>query len=302
MPSLRLLHEMGWPLAGNVRLGWFAKNRDAFVIGNHADKLLLSPASVEVRKLSAHTDPYAAKTIAFDTQLNDEDVDALRAWGVEGFRFLSRQQYATMFTNKSWGSVCPVDQALAAGLRHGFPMAHPVSGSVVAMTDRAITLVGGESLKAKAPITAVLASSQHAIIFFGTNAGDLYAVVIEDQKLSKAKKLASFGRVVTSIQPSSSKKGLFVGGMGFVARLVDDNVLNRLDTSCRSLHPLSDSVLLVNQGLHGIRFLHVSENGITAGDGVMPSAAVDRLIVSDEGRFVLALYTPPAGLGLFAIE
>ena len=48
-------------------------------------------------------------------------------------------------------------------------------------------------VKARAPIAAVLAAPTRGAIYYGTNAGDLFAVALTPEKIGPQKKLAEFG-------------------------------------------------------------------------------------------------------------
>jgi hypothetical protein len=137
MPKITRAFELAWPLAGNQVLGWYSRSRRAFVVGNHADKMLIpvdprTPPAVLVKR----SDPYAPKAHAYDDLLDPADYDDLARRGRDGFQFLPRERYDAAFAGRTWGSCCPIDQALTSGLTQDLPVLHPASGAIVSFANK----------------------------------------------------------------------------------------------------------------------------------------------------------------------
>jgi len=309
MPLIHEVKSVPWPLAGNQRLAWYSNSRSAFVIGNHADKCVLMHDTFTIAPLVKRADSYAPKAHAYDDQLSPADEDGLRQQGIDGFQPLTRDQYDVIYAGQKFGSTCPVDQALISGLSNGLPVLHPGSGAIVSFATKRVTLHAlGDSLKkvgeAKTPdpITSVCAGPD--AIYLGTNHGDLFAVPISRDAIGKATKRGAHERVVNSIRTHGDR--LFVGGMGYVASYsIGDGapkLLAKQDLSCRGISILNDRWLLLNQGMHGLRLCEVSNNQIRGDVSLKLTAPVDRVICGPQGRFVLAIGTPPAGISVCSIQ
>lgn len=315
MSRIVCVQEMPWPLVGNQRLAWYSPARRAFIIGNHADKHLL-PArpGAATSPLVQRADAYAMRTTAYDDQLPAPVADELALVGLDGFEFLTRGQYDRAYPGKKWGSTGPIDQALTSGLNSELAVLHPGSGAVVSVRDRRLNLYAlaesgltplGE-LKTRAPLTAVWAAPPQQVLYYGTNASDLVTVPVTPKQLGPQKKLTAFERNVNAIRSSKGGEHLFAGGMGYLAKLTvtgsSCTTLAKSSVPCRSLEVLSDHWLLVNGGLHGLSLYDISGDGLRADATHKPASAVDRVICSTDGRWVLAVYAPPAGMGLYEVS
>lgn len=316
MPTITRMKELPWPLAGSQRLAWYSRTRSGFVIGNHADKMLVpNDPNVQPSVVAKHSDAYSNKTHAYDELLPQTDYDEQVESGRDGFRFLSRQQYGQAFAGRAWGSTCPVDQAMvtAANLTQEIPVLHSATGSIVSFGNKKITLHAptprlekiGE-LKARGSIVALLAAPRSGFIFYATHAGDLVQVPISAEQIGKQKKLATFERNVTSIRAAIDGPHLFVGGMGLLATVLagdnDYQVLAKQEISCRAIEVLNDQWLLVNQGMHGFSLFDVEGGKLRSETSQKPSAPVDQLVCSARGQHLLAIHQPPGGLGLYKIN
>ncbi len=313
MAQISKRQELEWPLPGNQRLAWHSPSRRGFVIGNHADKSLVTIEPPGVLPLITRADAYAQKNKAYDDQLSPADYGELRTTGLDGFQFLTREQYDAVFPSETWGSTCPVDQALVSGLTGQVPVAMPC-GAVVSITDRKITLhdlsagpiATVADAKLRGPLTAVVAHPSQPVIFYGTNAGDIYSLAVTAGKLGPQKKVAAMGRVVNALRITLDGHRLIAGGMGFVAIFALGGKLPKLtaklDVSCRSIHVLNDRWLLLNQGMHGLKLCEISDRPLRLDAACQPSTAVDRVICSADGSTALVLFQPPAGIELFDLR
>jgi len=315
MAALIARQQFPWSLTGNQRLAWYSPARAAFVIGNHADKCILAAnGSAAPMPLVTRADGYAQKTSAYDDQLPPADFEEVRKYGVDGFQLLTAVQYDAAFAGEKWGSVCPVDQALISGLTCKVPVLHPTSGAIVSMADKKLVLHSLEAktfatvaeAKLRGPMTAIQAAPSQPVIYYGTNAGDVYSVAVLPDKLGPQKKVGAFGRVVNSIRHTTDGQHLIVGGMGFVAMLSlagkAPEIVAKLDTSCRSIHVLNDRWLLLNQGMHGLTLCEMSNGQLRLDTTHKPTDAVDRIVCSTEGTKALLLFQPPAGMALYDIQ
>jgi hypothetical protein len=314
MPSIVRVKDLSWPLGGNLRLAWHSTARRAFIIGNHADKWLLpvdpaAPATVLVKCL----DPHAPKTTNYDPQLSQADYDELAAQGIDGLQILARPQYDQGIGAKPWGSMCQLDHALIFGLTNQLPVLHRGTGAIVSFADKGITLHAlapnvTQVVEVKPPasnaITAVLGASGSGFLYYGTNYGEVFAVAISPEQLGPQRKLGSFGNVVQGIRATIDAGHLFIGGMGYLARLgaEDGDIIVKQQVPCRAIAVLNESWLLVNQGLHGFMLCDVSDGQLRPDVSQKTPVPVDRLISSSDGRYVLALTKPPGTVSLYEIK
>jgi hypothetical protein len=207
-----------------------------------------------------------------------------------------------------------VDQALASGLTNRLPVLHVASGAIVSFASKRITLhaAGASGLeqlsevKSREPITALLGAPNAPVIFYGTNAGNVFRVAIGATKIGPQKKIGSFERNVNSIRASTDGTQLFVGGMGFLATfaLADGTcvLVSKREISCRSIEVITDQWLLLNQGMHGFTLYDTSAAQLRSDTVQKLPSAIDRLVCSADSKQVLALTQTPLSLGLYSID
>lgn len=314
MPTITRTAELPWPLAGNQVLAWYSRTRRAFVVGNHADKVLI-PVQPGARPapLVQRQDPYAQKAHAYDDQLAPADYDDLARAGRDGFQFLPRNRYDSAFAGRRFGSCCPVDQALSSGLAQQLPVLHPATGAIVSFADRRITLHAdtpglekiGEVRTRGVMTEAMLAAPRSGHVYYADNTGDFVQVPLSPTTIGPARKLAKFDQVITTIRAADDGPHLFVGGGGLVAAVVpvDEGLefLARAETACRSIAVLNDQWLLVNRGMHGFTLFDVSAGTLRADLAQKPPAPIDQLIPSPGGQHVLAITKGPVSLAVYTI-
>lgn len=315
MPTITKSSQLNWPLGGNVALGWYSRTRRAFIVGNHADKMLVPtypgmPPSMLVKR----EDSYAQKTHAYDDALEPADYDDLARRGRDGFQFLPRERYDSAYAGRKWGSCCPIDQAIASGLTQEIPVLHPASGAIVSFANKRISLhadtPGLEKIgevKTRGTLTdAMLAAPRSEFIYYADHTGDLVQVPVSRSTIGPKQKLFTYERNISAIRAAEDGPHLFIGGNGLIAAAVpiDGSLefLARTEAPCRSLEVLNDQWLLVNQGMHGFTLYEVSNRTLCVDLNEKPPAAVDQLIVSPGGQHVLAITKMPVSLIVYSIH
>jgi hypothetical protein len=316
MRKITHLSTVAWPLPGNQRLAWYSAARRAFVLGNHADKCLLSTdADATISPLVKWADAYAVKTTAYDDQLSSADYYELAAQGLGGFQFLAKEQYDRAFGSSPWGSVCPVDQALISGLTNQLPVLHPATGAIVSFGDKRITLHSltaaglSKTGEVKPPsgqaIADMLAGPGRAFLYYITNKGDVMAVAVTREKIGPQRKWLSLQKPGACIRASADGSRFFIGGMGLLVLTTGGEkpgeIIARQEVPCRGIKVLDDGWLLVNQGMHGFTLFEAANDQLRADASQKTPEPADRLIASPDGLQVLCLTQPPGPVSLYEI-
>jgi hypothetical protein len=137
--------SLPWPFGRYFRVAWYSQWRHSFVVGNAANRRAYpvdrpSDPLVIVQRDRRHVMRYKM----YDPLLPERDYEELAARGMDGFKFLSREQYDKASPDSPRGSLCPMDVALASGLsvgKHRLQVQHPVGGAILRMEDKRICLM-----------------------------------------------------------------------------------------------------------------------------------------------------------------
>ncbi len=316
MTKINHIATIQWPFRiPGIGFGWFSQSRQAFVAGNEDDKWIF-PVSHPDRSISLihHDPPYQIRYKAYDAALADQDYDELGE--IDGFRFLSKSQYDLFYPDKPWGSICPLDQALASGLMNDLTVLHPYSQAILSFAYKSICLyqitnARGEKLAVKKVgsrqnITALCAHPGLSILYYGTSEGEVFELSVTSSELGKQIRKYRFERVVGSIQVLQNGRQVIIGGLGFLTQFSMQNQelseICRVQLACRSTKVIRDQVLIVNQGINGFSIFNINPDGLELAASTRTSNPVGHLLVSPDGIYMLAISKPLQTLSFYQVD
>lgn len=316
MPKITQIAAAAWPFSTKMlsRLAWHSTALGAFIVGTFGDKALFSINDpTNPQPLVKRADPYEVRHTAYDELLPADVYAELAATGLDGFQFLSREEYGRAFGNEPWGSTSPVDQALISGLTNKLPVRHPGTGSILGFADKkgvsyklspqGLEQVAEAKAKSGQALTALLAVADG--VYYGTNQGDVMFLPVMAQGFGKQQKVLSFRQPVHSLRTDGAR--LFVGRLGGVAVVARQDGELRVgaerQTACRSLALVADRWLLLNQGLHGLALLDTAGEKLkSVAEHKLEGDAADILVASSDGVHALALCTDANTLRFLRID
>lgn len=316
MTKINQIATIPWPFRiPGIGFGWYSPSRQVFVAGNEDDKQIY-PVSHPDRSISLihHDPPYQMRYKAYDEALSDQDYDELGE--IDGFRFLSKSQYDLFYPDKPWGSICPLDQALASGLMNGLAVLHPYSQAILSFAYKSICLyqiTDGRPEKlavikvgSRQNVTALCAHPGLPILYYGTSEGEVFELPVTSSELGKQKRKYKFERVVGSIQVLSDGRQVIIGGLGFLAQFSMHNQelseICRVQLACRSTKVIKDQVLIVNQGINGLSIFNINPDGLELKASTRTSNPVDHLLVSPDGIYILAISKPLKTMSFYQVD
>ena len=313
--------SLPWPFDRYFRVAWYSQWRRSFVVGNAANRWAYpvdrpSDPVVIVQREQRHVMRYKM----YDPLLPESDYEELAARGMDGFKFLSREQYDEASPDSPRGSLCPMDVALASGLsagKHPLPVQHPVGGAILRMEDKRICLMHlsrqgleeASAVRVRGGHVYAISFAAHPtepILYYGTNHGHLVSVPVGGDRFGRQGKLAQLERLVSSIRVNSVGDRLYVGGLGQVMVIgfkdAKHEILVDAEIACGGLELFSDRWLLVNQGLHGFKIFDVSDDRLREEASAKAPSPIDLLVASPDGSHLLTIDKPPEHMSLHQVQ